>query len=386
MSLPLGFRYAATYAGIRKVAKDDVALIVADGPVPAAAVFTQNQVVAAPVVLARRNLKATRGKARAWLINAGNANCATRTGAEVAAKCVLAAAGTLGAKATEVLPASTGVIGMEMDARKVVKVLPKLVASLSPDNFDAVANAIMTTDTRPKTAFAQINGQVCVAGMAKGSGMIQPNMATTLGFVMTDAVVTPAELQAALKKAIAVTFNCLTVDGDTSTNDVVSVLASGASGVRVSAAALEMALTKVLESLAKQIAADGEGAKKLVTIDVEGAPNQEAATKMARSIANSPLVKTAIAGADPNWGRVIAAAGYAGIKFDPTKVDIYMQGLKVCEGGLAARFSEKSLTKKLNQPECHVRLVIHGKGKGKARMWTCDFTEGYIQINGSYRT
>jgi glutamate N-acetyltransferase/amino-acid N-acetyltransferase len=386
MSLPLGFKYATTYAGIRKVAKDDVALIVSDGPAVAAAVFTQNQVVAAPVVLARRNLKATRGKARAWLINAGNANCATRTGAEVAAKCVLAAAKALGAKGTEVLPASTGVIGVEMDANKVVRALPKLMASLSPDNFDAVANAIMTTDTRPKTAFAQINRTVSLAGMAKGSGMIQPNMATTLGFVMTDAVVTPTELQAALTKAIAVTFNCLTVDGDTSTNDVVSVLASGASGVRVSTQALEMALTKVLESLAKQIAADGEGARKLVTIDVEGAPSNEAATKMARSIANSPLVKTAIAGSDPNWGRVIAAAGYAGIKFDPATVDIYMQGLKVCEGGLAAKFSEKALTKKLNEPECHVRLVMHGKGKGKARMWTCDFTEGYIQINGSYRT
>ncbi len=386
MSLPLGFKYAAMYAGIRKVAKDDLALIVSDGPAVAAGVFTQNQVVAAPVVLARRNLKATRGKARAWLINAGNANCATRTGAEVAAKCVLAAAKALGAKGTEILPASTGVIGVEMDANKVVKALPKLVASLSSDNFDAVANAIMTTDTRPKTAFAQINRSVSVAGMAKGAGMIQPNMATTLGFVMTDAVVTAAELQAALQKAIAVTFNCLTVDGDTSTNDTVSVLASGASGVRVSTQALEMALTKVLESLAKQIAADGEGARKLVTIDVEGAPTQEAATKMARSIANSPLVKTAIAGSDPNWGRVISAAGYAGIKFDPATVDIYMQGIKVCEGGLAAKFSEAALTKKLNEPECYVRLVMSGKGKGKARMWTCDFTEGYIQINGSYRT
>jgi len=167
---------------------------------------------------------------------------------------------------------------------------------------------------------------------------------------------------------------------------LVTLLASGASGVRVSTQALEMALTKVLESLAKQIAADGEGARKLVTIDVEGAPSNEAATKMARSIANSPLVKTAIAGSDPNWGRVIAAAGYAGIKFDPATVDIYMQGLKVCEGGFAAKFSEKALTKKLNEPECYVRLVMHGKGKGKARMWTCDFTEGYIEINGSYRT
>lgn len=386
MSLPLGFRYAAVYAGIRKVAKDDLALIVSDTPASAAAVFTQNQVVAAPVTLARESLRATKGKARAWLINAGNANCATRTGDRVAATCVKAAAKVLKTTPQEVLPASTGVIGVEMNANLVVDALPKLVELLAADQFDSVANAIMTTDTRPKTAFAQINRQVNMAGMAKGSGMIQPNMATTLAFVMTDAIASPTELKAALKKAIAITFNCLTVDGDTSTNDVVSVLANGASGVRVSKEALEMALTKVLESLAKQIAADGEGAKKLVTIDVEGAPNVEAATKIARAIANSPLVKTAIAGSDPNWGRVLAAAGYAGVKFDPKNADVYMQGLKVCKGGLATNFSEASLTKKLDEPECSIRLVLNGNGKGSARMWTCDFTEGYIKINGSYRT
>jgi glutamate N-acetyltransferase/amino-acid N-acetyltransferase len=386
MSLPLGFRYAATYAGIRKVAKDDLALIVSDTPASAAAVFTQNQVVAAPVTLARENLRATKGKARAWLINAGNANCATRTGDKVAATCVKAVAKALKAASAEVLPASTGVIGVEMDAKLVVAALPKLVELLAADQFDTVANAIMTTDTRPKTAFAQINSQVSMAAMAKGSGMIQPNMATTLAFVMTDAVLSPKELQSALKRAIATTFNCLTVDGDTSTNDTVSVFANGASGIRVSPQALEMALTKVLESLAKQIAADGEGAKKLVTIDVEGAPTADAAQKIARAIANSPLVKTAIAGSDPNWGRVLAAAGYAGVKFDPRSADVYMQGMRVCKGGLATNFSEAALTKKLDETECHVRLVLNGKGNGSARMWTCDFTEGYIKINGSYRT
>jgi len=386
MTLPLGFRYAATYAGIRKVAKDDLALIVSDTSASAAAVFTQNQVVAAPVILARKNLRATRGKARAWLINAGNANCATRTGDKVAVACVKAAAKALKTSPDEILPASTGVIGVEMNAKLVVNALPKLAESLAADQFDAVANAILTTDTRPKTAFAQINGQVSMAGMAKGSGMIQPNMATTLAFVMTDALASPKELQAALKKAIAVTFNCLTVDGDTSTNDTVSVFANGASGIRVSSQALEMALTKLLESLAKQIAADGEGAKKLVTIDVEGAPTTEGATKIARAIANSPLVKTAIAGSDPNWGRVLAAAGYAGIKFDPRQADVYMQGMRVCKSGLATNFSEAALTKKLDEPECQIRLVLNGNGKASARMWTCDFTEGYIKINGSYRT
>ncbi len=222
----------------------------------------------------------------------------------------------------------------------------------------------MTTDTRVKTAFAQVNGQVSIAGMAKGSGMIQPNMATTLGFVTTDAVIKPAELQVALRNAIESTFNCLTVDGDTSTNDTVAVLANGASGVRVSMQAFELALTKVLESLAKQIAADGEGARKLITIDVEGASAVEAGRKIARSIANSPLVKTAVAGSDPNWGRIICAAGYAGIPFDPANVDIYMQGLKVCQNGLAAKFSEAKLTK-LAQPAGMPHSAGHREGEAK---------------------
>lgn len=385
MNLPKGFRYAATYAGIRKVAKDDLALIVSDTPAATAAMFTQNRVVAAPVVLARKNLAAARGRTRAWIVNAGNANCATRTGARVAEQCVKAAAEALGVRAVEVLPASTGVIGVEMDARKVVEALPGLVASLGP-GFDDVAAAIMTTDTRPKVAFARVNRSVAVAGMAKGAGMIQPNMATTLGFVMTDAVAAPAELRAALKRAVAVTFNRLTIDGDTSTNDTVAVMANGASGVHPSANALETALTKVLESLAKQIAADGEGARKLITIDVEGAASERAAETMARAIANSPLVKTAIAGSDPNWGRILAAAGYSGVKFDPGRADVYLQGLKVCTGGLAAEFSEAELSKKLDEPECSVRLVLRGSGRGRARMWTCDFTEEYIRINASYRT
>jgi glutamate N-acetyltransferase / amino-acid N-acetyltransferase len=386
VNLPQGFRYAAFYAGIRKTAKEDVALIVADKPASTAAVFTQNQVVAAPVTLARKNLRTSRGKARAWLINAGNANCATRTGDQVALTSTTAAAKALNAKPAEVLSASTGVIGVELDVRKITRVLPKLVAALSPDGFDLVAHAIMTTDTRLKTAFAQINGEVAIAGMAKGSGMIHPNMATTLGFLTTDAVVSPTELQAALKRAVDVTFNCLTVDGDTSTNDTVSIMASGASGVKVSAAALELALTKVLESLAKQIAADGEGARKLITIEVDGATNDDAARKIARSIANSPLVKTAVAGSDPNWGRVICAAGYAGVAFKPETVDISMQDVVVCKQGLAAKFSEAKLAKLLNAADCTIRFQIGGKGRGRARMWTCDFTEGYIQINGSYRT
>jgi glutamate N-acetyltransferase/amino-acid N-acetyltransferase len=390
MNLPIGFRFASTYAGVRKVAKgglakDDVALIVSDRPATAAAVFTRNLVVAAPVEVARRNLKASHGIARAILVNAGNANCATRTGEKVALQTVKAAAKELGVKPEQVLPASTGVIGVEMDGSKIVDALPKLAASLDARNFEAVAAAIMTTDLVPKTAYAGVKG-ARMAGMTKGSGMIQPNMATTLGFVITDAVVSPVMLRATLKKAIDRTYNRISVDGDTSTNDMVAVLANGASGVKPSAKAFEAALTGVLESLAIQIARDGEGAKKLVTIDVEGARNEADAARIARSIANSPLVKTAIAGSDANWGRIIAAAGYSGVKFDPRKADIDMQGVAVCRGGLAADYEEDELKKKLDGAECRIRFSIRGTGRGRARFWTCDFTEDYIRINASYRT
>jgi glutamate N-acetyltransferase/amino-acid N-acetyltransferase len=389
MNLPLGYRYAATYAGIRKVAKDDVALIVSDVPAAAAAVFTQNVVAAAPVRLAQKHVRISRGRMRAVLVNAGNANCATRTGDRVALETVRSAAKAIGVKPEEVLPASTGVIGVEMDASLIMNALPKLLAGLDTGRFDAAACAIMTTDTRPKTAFAEVKSgrrSARVAGMTKGSGMIEPRMATTLGFVMTDAIVSPADLRAALKRAIGRSYNRLSVDGDMSTNDTVAVLANGESAVKPSAGAFEEALTSVLESLAQQIARDGEGARKLITIEVEGAANEPAAETIARAIANSPLVKTAIAGSDPNWGRIICAAGYAGVRFDPKQVDIDLQGIPVCRRGLAADFSEEELTRKLDQPECLVRFKIRGSGRGRATFWTCDFTEDYIRINASYRT
>jgi len=255
-----------------------------------------------------------------------------------------------------------------------------------------VARAIMTTDLVPKTAFAEVRmrrGTVHVAGMTKGSGMIQPNMATTLGFVLTDAVIPPAALRAMIKRGVERSYNRISVDGDTSTNDTLVLLANGASGVRPDPkelAKVEEAITGVMQSLAKAIAKDGEGASKLVTIDISGASNNEAAAKLARAIANSPLVKTAIAGSDPNWGRILSAAGNAGVAFDPRKTDIFMQGIPVCKAGLAAPFSEAELKKKLDAAECEIRFAIRGKGKGEARFWTCDFTEGYIRINASYRT
>ena len=392
MSLPQGFRYATTYAGIRKVEKDDLALIVSDRPASAAAVFTQNVVAASPIRLARKHLAASNGIARALLINAGNANCATRTGDKVAFTTCKAVSAALKIPIAEVLPASTGVIGVELDPGKIVNALPRLVDSLSEDNFDAVSRAILTTDLVQKVAFATIRtgqGSIRIAGCTKGSGMIHPNMATTLGFVMTDAAVPAKKLHRILKTGIARSYNRITVDGDTSTNDMVSVLANGASGIKMELRDLERfeaALGDVLESLAKQIVRDGEGAKKLVTIDVSGAQSDSEAERIGRAIANSPLVKTAVAGADPNWGRIICAAGYSGAKFDPAKVDILFQGVAVCKSGLAVDFDEAALTGKLREPDIRIDFKMRGAGKAKTRFWTCDFTEGYILINGSYRT
>ena len=392
MKLPLGYAYAATYAGIRQIEKDDLALIVSGLPASAAAVFTQNLVQASPVRLGRSHLKASKGLCGAVVINAGNANCATRTGDAVALATCKAAAKLLRLPVNQVLPSSTGVIGVELDPRKIVDALPRLVSGLSAEGFDGVARAIMTTDLVPKTAFAEARlrrGTVRVAGMTKGSGMIQPMMATTLGFVMTDALLPPAQLRAMLKRGVERSYHRISVDGDTSTNDTLLLLANGASGVRPlgkELAMLEAAITDVMERLAQQIARDGEGARKFVTIVVTGTRDSEGAARMARGIANSPLVKTAIAGSDPNWGRILSAAGNAGIAFDPAQTDIHMQGVAVCQGGLAAPFSEEELKMKLDAADCEIRLAIRGKGKGEARFWTCDLTEGYIRINASYRT
>jgi glutamate N-acetyltransferase/amino-acid N-acetyltransferase len=250
----------------------------------------------------------------------------------------------------------------------------------------------MTTDLVPKTAFAEARlrrGSVRVAGMTKGSGMIQPMMATTLGFVMTDAFIPLTQLRAMLKRGVEQSYNRISVDGDTSTNDTLLLLANGASGVRPDPAEfgmMEAAITDVMQSLAQQIARDGEGARKFVTIVVTGAADSDGAARIARGIANSPLVKTAIAGSDPNWGRILSAAGNAGVAFDPARTDIDLQGVAVCRGGVEAPFSEPELKAKLDAADCEIRLAIRGKGKGEARFWTCDLTEGYIRINASYRT
>jgi glutamate N-acetyltransferase/amino-acid N-acetyltransferase len=392
LKLPLGYRYAATYAGIRKVNKEDLGLIVSDEPASAAAVFTGNRVQAAPVKLARQHLRASRGRVSAIVVNAGNANCATRNGDEVALTTCKAVAKMLKVPVAQVIPASTGVIGVELDSKLIVEALPKLKEDLIESRFPDVSHAIMTTDTVPKEAFGEVQlkgGEVLIAGMAKGSGMIHPNLATTLGFIMLDAAISPIHLRQMLINGVERSFNRLSVDGDTSTNDIVVLLANGASGIKPSERerrTLEESLCLVMEDLTEQIARDGEGATKLIIIRVVGAADEESAARIARSIANSPLVKTAIGGSDPNWGRILSAAGNSGVEFDPSKVDIYMNGVLVCSGGVAADFNEADLRQKLGEHECLIRVELRGDGKGETRFWTCDFTEGYIKINGSYRT
>ena len=392
MKLPLGYRYAAAYAGIRKEQKDDIGLIVPERGATAAAVFTTNVVQAAPVRLARKHLRSSNGKLAAVLVNAGNANCATRTGDRVALASCKAVAKALKKKLELVVPASTGVIGVELNANHITYDVPKLVTRLSADGFEAVASAILTTDTRMKIECEEIffaSGGLRVAGMTKGAGMIHPQMATTLGFVMTDAAVAPGALREMLVSATDASYNSLSIDGDMSTNDMVVLMANGASNVRPRGKELDRlqgAVAAVMESLARQIAADGEGARKLVIVRSSGFRSTSDARRVARAVANSALVKTAIAGSDPNWGRILGAAGYSGVWFDPAEIDICLQGIEVCRKGLAADFDEPGLKQRLNESEVEIRIVLNGRGKGAARFFTCDLTEGYIQINGSYRT
>ncbi len=392
MTLPVGFRYASSYAGIRKEKRDDLALILSERPASAAAIFTRNQVQAAPVKLARAHLRSSRGHARAILVNAGNANCATRTGDRVALSTCRALARLLKAKPQEILPASTGVIGVELDPKLVTDALPRLFDRLSEIGFADAARAITTTDRVPKMAFGEVPfraGPVHIAGMTKGSGMIQPNMATTLGFVMTDADIGPQLLKPMLAKAAERSYHRITVDGDTSTNDTLILLANGASGIKPNPKerlVFEEVLCWVMEDMAEKIARDGEGARRLITVHVQGARDDDEAVRLARAIANSPLVKTAVAGCDANWGRILSAAGNAGVAFDPRKASIYLQRVQVCRNGVAAAYSERDLKRMMDAQECLIRFVLEGGGPGETRFWGCDLTEDYVKINASYRT
>ena len=392
LDLPLGFKYATTYAGIRKQEKDDLSLIVSGTPAAAAAVFTSNKVQAAPVQLARANMRASKGVVGAMLINAGNANCATRNGDKVASNTTKALAKLLKLPPSQVLPASTGVIGVELDENLILSKLETLVEGLRDEALPDVARAILTTDLQTKGASREVTlrrGLVRIAGITKGSGMIHPRMATTLGFVMSDALVPQTLLRRMLLRAAEVSYNRISVDGETSTNDMLVVLANGASGVRPDPKEMsifEDSLTEVLQSLGRQIVRDGEGARKLISVEVHGALTDTAAASIARSISNSPLVKTAISGCDPNWGRILMAAGNSGVNFDPTQVEVTLQDVKVCRNGLAMPFDEMDMKQRLDDTDVSIVFRISGKGKGNATFWTCDLTEDYIHINANYRT
>jgi glutamate N-acetyltransferase / amino-acid N-acetyltransferase len=396
-ALPRGFGFAATNCGLRKPPNLDLGLILAEKPVAAAGVFTQNLIQAAPVVLSREYLKAANSRIRAVIVNSRNANCATGTPGMAAAKATAQeVARAIGCEPEQVLVCSTGVIGVPLRVERILAAVPGLAHSIArtAEAFDGFTHAIMTTDTRPKWAAANctLGGKkVRLLGCTKGAGMIHPNMATMLGYIVTDAAIRAPLLQRALSAVARTTFNAITVDGDTSTNDTVLLLASGEAGNR--ALTLQSAdyrrflaaLEELCHSLALQIVGDGEGASHVIEIEVRGASSNAAAEKVARTIAGSPLVKTMFAGADPNWGRILAAAGRAGVKFDPDKTDIHMGGMLTCRHGMEHPFSEQKAHQRLMKSFVPV-VVDLGGGTGRARVWTCDFTTDYVHINAAYRT
>jgi len=396
-SLPRGFRFAATACGLKKTGALDFAIISSEAPASAAGVFTQNLVVAAPVTISKAHLRASKGRMRAIVVNAGNANCSTGTAGYAAAQRTVAeTARRLGCQPEEVFVCSTGVIGVPLAIDKILRAVPLLARHRrsSARSFAEVSLAICTTDTRPKTAsssFKMAGKRIHLVGCAKGAGMIHPNMATTLAFVTTDAAISPSLLQRTLKDVTAHTFNSISIDGDTSTNDALLVLANGEAGapaIKTGSKAhrdFSAALEEVCHSLALQIVADGEGAQRVIEIDVRGARTESAARRIAETIATSPLVKTAFAGADPNWGRIFAAAGRAGVPFDPARVDITMAGIPVLRRGQPLDFNERAASNRLLAD--HVPIILHlHAGPARARYWTCDFTAEYVRINASYRT
>jgi glutamate N-acetyltransferase/amino-acid N-acetyltransferase len=396
LATPLGFRAAAVAAGIKKMRDAlDLALIFSEAPATTAAgVFTTNRVAAAPVLVSRQNLVESRGCCRAIVVNSGNANaCTGREGLHTAQETARVAAELLEIEPAQVLVASTGVIGVRLPGDLILKQLPKLKSLLNRENADLAARAILTTDTVPKSCVvrSEVKGKsVHIAGIAKGAGMIQPRLATMLSFLTTDAVVGPRMLQSLLGAAVEDSFNRITVDGDTSTNDTVVALASGRAAIPVipgnsSRAWFLEGITLVSQTLARMIARDGEGATRLVTVEVRGARTPLDADRVARAIANSPLVKTALAGADPNWGRIICAAGYSGASFDPNKVDVLVNDLCLCRKGVDAGFDEAAAHQEFDRKELTLRVDLHA-GSASARVWTCDFTQDYITINASYRT
>jgi len=391
--LPAGFSFSAAAAGIKVSGRPDLALLEASKGTTAAAVFTRNRVIAAPLIVGRKSLKAARGRVRAVLVNSGNANCATGpAGVQACERVCREAARLLEVNAAEVFPSSTGIIGVPLPAEKLVAKLAELVAKheASIDALQRFAQAIMTTDTRMKLASAQFRAGksvVTVTGVAKGAGMIHPQLATMLVYLFSDIAASPAELQNSLRKTCDQTFNCISIDGDTSTNDTVLLLASGQSGVELRNAArkFQTALAAVCQSLALQIVSDGEGVQHVIRLSVGQAKNREEALRVAKAIAHSLLVKTAWAGADPNWGRILAAAGACGVPVEPEKMEIKIGQQIVFRRGSARRFDKDQAHGDLAQPTCEIEVKLR-RGRAAVAFFTTDLTAEYVKINAEYST
>jgi glutamate N-acetyltransferase/amino-acid N-acetyltransferase len=374
-----GFKTAAVAAGLKAKGALDLALICSDTPATTAAVFTQNTFIAAPLIVSKVHLKESGHRIRAVLVNSGNANAATgEAGIQAAHLSAASLAETIGCKRNEIVVSSTGVIGRPFPLDKIRAAIPALVSGLLPTNLELLARGIMTTDTVPKIATRDLGGAK-IAGVAKGAGMIHPDMATMLSFIMTDADIPHAELDAALRFAVHRSFNSISIDGDTSTNDMVVIMANGASGVRPDPEQFRDALLDVCTQLATAIVRDGEGATKFVEIQIDGAPSEQEAHIIGRTIARSPLVKTAIYGADPNWGRIVGAIGNSGVRLSSDRVDIFISGVPISDSTL------EDARRKLKEKEIQIRVDLHS-GHGSAKVWTCDLTEGYIRINADYTT
>jgi glutamate N-acetyltransferase / amino-acid N-acetyltransferase len=393
-----GVRLATAAAGIRYKGRTDVLLAVMDKGTTVAGVFTKSKCPSAPVEWCRAKLG--RGQARALVVNSGNANAFTgKTGKQSTALTAQTAAKAVGCSTSDVFLASTGVIGEPLDATKFDGVLATLADAATPDHWMAAAKAIMTTDTFPKVATATVKlgkVKVTINGMAKGAGMIMPDMATMLSFVFTDAPLSSAVLQSLLKSGVDDTFNAVTIDSDTSTSDTLLAFATGAAAAdgapKISRAsdprlkAFAKAFHEVLADLAEQVARDGEGARKLVEVIVEGATTKTSARRIAMSIANSPLVKTAIAGEDANWGRVVMAVGKAGEPANRDKLSISFNGIRVAKSGARdPSYNEAEVSEVMKNPKIQIKVAL-GLGKGRDRVLTCDLTKEYVTINGDYRS
>jgi glutamate N-acetyltransferase/amino-acid N-acetyltransferase len=399
-TLPIieGVRFASIAAGVRYAGRTDLMMALFDAPAAVAGVFTKSKCPSAPVDWCREKLKG--GTARALVVNSGNANAFTgHRGASAVAEIGAAVATATSAKADQVYMASTGVIGEPLEASRITHALKTLVAEAKPDAMMDAARAIMTTDTYPKVSTRSVKlgeADVTISGMAKGAGMIAPDMATMLSFVFTDAPIAAPALQALLSKSVQGSFNAITVDSDTSTSDTLLLFATGAAAKRgapeISEASdprlgpFKRALDKVLLDLAHQVVRDGEGARKFVEVRVEGAASRKAAKRIALSIANSPLVKTAVAGEDANWGRVVMAVGKAGEKADRDKLEIYFGDIRVAHAGLRDPDYDEAETTAYMKKQSIVITAKLGIGAARAKVWTCDLTKEYVAINGDYRS